>query len=58
MHPSSASAPCGRRRNRQRFDRLQHAIRAIGDWISFYNTKRRHQALDRRMPTEAIAVAT
>ncbi|MFD0981613.1 integrase core domain-containing protein [Tropicimonas aquimaris] len=25
---------------------MQHATRAIGDWISFYNHRRPHQALD------------
>ncbi len=43
--------------HRQRFDSLQHATRAIGDWISFYNHKRPHQALDMRTPAEAFALA-
>ncbi len=36
--------------NRQRFDNFQHATRAIGDWISFYNRRRLHQALDMKTP--------
>ena len=43
--------------HRQRFDSIQHAIRAMGDWISFYNTRRRHQALDMKTPAEAFALA-
>jgi hypothetical protein len=31
--------------NHQRFESIQHSTHAIGDWISFYNHKRRHQAL-------------
>lgn len=41
----------------QRFDSIQHATRAIGDWISFYNTRRPHQALDMKTPAEAFALA-
>jgi putative transposase len=36
--------------HRQRFDGIQHATRAIGDWISFYNNRRAHQALDTKTP--------
>ncbi|MFD1807274.1 integrase core domain-containing protein [Gemmobacter lanyuensis] len=36
--------------HRQRFDSIQHATRAIGDWISFYNNRRPHQALDMKTP--------
>jgi putative transposase len=36
--------------HRQRFDSIQHATRAIGDWISFYNHKRPHQALAMKTP--------
>jgi putative transposase len=43
--------------HRQRFDSIQHATRAIGDWISFYNTRRPHQALDMKTPAEAFALA-
>jgi putative transposase len=35
----------------------QHATRAIGDWISFYNHRRPHQALDMKTPAEAFALA-
>jgi putative transposase len=41
----------------QRLDSIQHATRAIGDWISFYNTRRPHQALDMKTPAEAFALA-
>ncbi|WP_199725345.1 IS3 family transposase, partial [Gemmobacter lutimaris] len=34
--------------HRKRFDSIQHATRAIGDWISFYNNRRPHQALAMR----------
>jgi putative transposase len=27
-----------------------HATRVIGDWISFYNHRRPHQALDMKTP--------
>ncbi|RID90074.1 IS3 family transposase, partial [Gemmobacter lutimaris] len=30
---------------------------AIGDWISFYNNRRPHQALAMRTPTEAFRLA-
>ncbi|WP_386074373.1 integrase core domain-containing protein [Tropicimonas aquimaris] len=43
--------------HRQRFDSIQHATRAIGDWISFYNHGRPHQALDMKTPAEAFALA-
>ena len=43
--------------HRQRFDSIQHATRTIGDWISFYNTRRPHQALDTKTLAEACAVA-
>ena len=42
--------------HRQRFDSIQHATRAIGAWISFYNTRRPHQALDMKTPAEAFAL--
>ncbi|MCE6949512.1 integrase core domain-containing protein, partial [Cereibacter sphaeroides] len=42
---------------RQRFESLQHAARAIGDWIAFYNHRRPHQALDMKTPAEASALA-
>ena len=41
--------------HRQRVDTIQHATRAIGDWISFYN-RRPHQALAMRTPAEAFTV--
>lgn len=43
--------------HRQRFETLQHASRAIGDWIGFYNHGRPHQALGMRTPAEAYALA-
>jgi putative transposase len=43
--------------HRQRFDSIQHATRAIGDWISFYNHKRPHQALAMKTPAQAYALA-
>jgi putative transposase len=43
--------------HRQRFDSIQHATRAIGDWISFYNSRRPHQPLDMKTPVEAFALA-
>lgn len=43
--------------HRQRFETLQHASRAIGDWIGFYNNQRPHQALGMRTPAEAYALA-
>ncbi len=43
--------------HRQRFDSIQHATRAIGDWISFCNRRRPHQALDMKTPAEAFALA-
>ena len=43
--------------HRQRFDSIQHATRAIGDWIGFYNHKRPHQALAMKTPAQAYALA-
>lgn len=43
--------------HRQHFDSIQHATRAMGDWISVYNTKRPHHALDMKTPAEAFALA-
>lgn len=43
--------------HRQRFESLQHASRAIGDWIQFYNHQRPHQALAMKTPAEAYALA-
>lgn len=40
--------------HRQRFDSIQHAPRAIDDWISFYNTHRPDQALAMRTPAETF----
>jgi putative transposase len=39
--------------HRHRFETLQHASRAIADWIQFYNTRRPHQALAMKTPAEA-----
>ncbi len=44
--------------HRQRFDSIQHATRAIGDWISFQNNRRPHQALAMRTPAEACRSAS
>lgn len=41
---------------RHRFENLQHATRAIGDWIQCYN-HRRAQALGMKTPVEAYALA-
>lgn len=43
--------------HRQRFESLSHASRAISDWITFYNTKRPHQALAMKTPNEAFNLA-
>ena len=43
--------------HRQRFVNKQHAMRAISDWIQFYNHRRPHQALGMKTPAEAYAVA-
>ena len=43
--------------HRHRFESIQHATRVIGDWISFYNNRRPHQALDMKTPAEAFALA-
>jgi putative transposase len=43
--------------HRHRFETLQHASRLIGDWISFYNNQRPHQALGMKTPAEAYALA-
>jgi putative transposase len=43
--------------HRHRFESQQHAGRAIGDWIHFYNTRRPHQALGMKTPAEAYALA-
>ena len=40
--------------HRHRFESIQHAARAIGDWIQFYNTRRPHQALAMRTSAEAF----
>jgi putative transposase len=38
--------------HRTRFESLQHASRAIGDWINFYNNQRPHQALEMATPKQ------
>ena len=43
--------------HRYRFETLQHASRAIGDWIAFYNNRRPHQALGMKTPAETFALA-
>ncbi len=43
--------------HRHRFESIQHATRVIGDWISFYNNRRPHQALAMRTPAEAFRLA-
>jgi putative transposase len=43
--------------HRQRFDGIQHATRAIGEWITFSNNRRPHQALDMKTPAAAYALA-
>ena len=36
--------------HRYRFETIQHASRALGDWITFYNNLRPHQALGMKTP--------
>ena len=43
--------------HRYRFETLQHASRVIGDWISFYNHRRPHQALGMKTPAATYALA-
>ena len=43
--------------HRQRFDSIQHAARAIGDWIGFYNHRPPQQALKMKTPAQAFALA-
>lgn len=43
--------------HRTRFESLQHASRSIGEWISFYNQRRPHQALGMNTPAQAYALA-
>lgn len=43
--------------HRHRFETLQHASRVIGDWISFYNNQRPHQALGMKTPAAAYKLA-
>jgi putative transposase len=38
--------------HRHRFETLQHASRVLGDWIGFYNQRRRHQALGMNNPEQ------
>ena len=40
--------------HRHRFETLQHASRVISDWVSFYNTRRPHQALGMKTPAEVF----
>ena len=56
--PSVATAPLKEQCvHRHRFESIQHATRVIGDWISFYNNRRPHQALAMRTPAEAFRLA-
>jgi putative transposase len=41
----------------KRADQQEAATRAIGDWISFYNHRHPHQALDMKTPAEAFELA-
>ena len=43
--------------HRHRFESQQNAMRVIGDWISFYNNRRPHQALGMKTPAEAYKLA-
>lgn len=43
--------------HRQRFETEQHAPRAIGAWIQFYNHRRPHQDLQVRTPVAATRAA-
>jgi len=43
--------------HRHRFESLQHATRAIGDWIHFCNNRRPHQALGMKISAEAFKLA-
>ena len=43
--------------HRRRFDSIQYAARAIGDWIGFYNHRCPHQALKMKTPAQAFALA-
>ena len=36
--------------HRYRFETIQHASRVLGDWITFYNNLRPHQALGMKTP--------
>jgi transposase InsO family protein len=45
------------RSHRHRFETLQHASPVLGDWISFYNHRRPHQALGMRTPAAIFALA-
>ncbi|WP_228028648.1 integrase core domain-containing protein [Donghicola mangrovi] len=42
---------------RNRFESIQHATRINGDWISFYKSRRPHQALAMRTTTKAFRLA-
>jgi putative transposase len=44
--------------HRYRFETQQHASRFIGEWIHFYNTRRPYQALGKKTPATAYALAT
>ena len=43
--------------HRHRFETMQHASRVIGDWISFYNHRRPHQARGMKTPAATYALA-
>ncbi|WP_198666034.1 integrase core domain-containing protein [Tropicimonas sp. IMCC34043] len=43
--------------HRHRFESIRHATRINGDWISFLNNRRPHQALAMRRPARAFRLA-
>ncbi|MEM1152052.1 MAG: integrase core domain-containing protein, partial [Pseudomonadota bacterium] len=43
--------------HRQRFESISHASLAISDWITFYNTRRPHQALGMKTPAATFELA-
>jgi len=43
--------------HRHRFESQQHAMRVLGDWIGFYNSRRLHQALGMKTQDEAFKLA-
>ncbi len=43
--------------HRHRLETIQHAMRIIGNWTSFYDNRRPHQALAMRTHAEAFTLA-